>query len=42
LFGVNSAPVNPDVIADLDRAAIDEENVFLAGHLMHSAEPLEE
>jgi hypothetical protein len=41
-FGIDSTSVNPDVIADFDRAAIDEENILGTGHLVQSAEPLEE
>jgi len=41
-FGVDLAPVNSDVIADLDWAAINEENIFGTGHLVHLAEPFEE
>jgi hypothetical protein len=41
-FGIDSASINSNVIADFDWAAIDEENVLGTGHLMQSAEPLEE
>jgi hypothetical protein len=40
-FGVNSTPINPDVITDFDGAAIDKKNVFSTGDLEQPAEPLE-
>jgi hypothetical protein len=41
-FRVDPAPADSDVIADFDRAAIDEKNVFGTGHLVQPTEPLEE
>jgi len=40
-FWIDSAPVNLGIIADLDRAAIDEENVLGTGHSVKLAEPFE-